>query len=414
MDSCTETRCCDVAIVGGGMVGLSLASALRLLPLDVVVVEPAPVGSSEAPSFDERTTALSNGSRRILEGLGAWRAVAAETAAIRHIHVSDRGRFAFARLSAEEQGVPALGYTITNRVLGAALAALCEPAPRVELRAPARVTAVHPGLDTVALEVEGDRPGRIEARLVVAADGAKSAVREAFGIEATVWDYGQQAVIANVATDQYHDSVAYERFTADGPIAVLPLPDGRCTIVWTLAPAAASEVLALADGAFLARLQDAFGYRLGRFTRVGHRYAYPLSLTRSDRQVAQRGVIIGNAAQGLHPIAGQGFNLGLRDVATLAEVIADELREHGAAADPGAARVLARYAEWRLADRRNVIAFTDGLVRLFGNPLLPLRAARGAGLLLFDLFTPAKHAFARVSMGLAGRLPRLARGVPLA
>jgi 2-octaprenyl-6-methoxyphenol hydroxylase len=184
--------------------------------------------------------------------------------------------------------------------------------------------------------------------------------------------------------------------------------------VWTVATAAAPALLELDDADFLGRLQDAFGWRLGRLRRVGQRQAYPLSLTRSQRQVAPRAAIIGNAAQGLHPIAGQGFNLGLRDVATLAEVIADELRERGAEADPGAPRVLDRYAAWRRSDRRNVIAFTDGLVRLFGNPLLPLRAARGAGMLLFDLFPPAKEGFARVTMGLAGRLPRLSRGVPLA
>jgi 2-octaprenyl-6-methoxyphenol hydroxylase len=197
-------------------------------------------------------------------------------------------------------------------------------------------------------------------------------------------------------------------------MALLPLSDGRCTVVWTMAPAAAEATMALDDHAFLAALQDRFGYRLGRFTRVGRRHSYPLSLTRSGRQVATRAAIIGNAAQGLHPIAGQGFNLGLRDVATLAEVIADDLRARGADADPGAADVLERHAEWRRSDRRTVIAFTDALVRVFANPLPPVRAARGASLLLFDLVTPAKHAFARVTMGLAGRLPRLARGVPLA
>lgn len=409
-----DTQRCDIAIVGGGMVGLSLAAALRTLPLDIVVVEPVPPGSDAQPSFDERTTALSNGSRRILEGLGAWQRVAAEATPIRHIHVSDRGRFAMARLSAEEQGVPALGYTLTNRVLGLALAEACRPAERVEVACPATVTGVEPGPERVRLSVAGARQGTLEARLVVAADGARSAVRDALGIEATVWDYGQHALIANLVPEKFHDYVAYERFTDDGPMALLPLSDGRCTVVWTMPPAAAEAVMALDDHAFLAALQDRFGYRLGRLQRVGRRHGYPLSLTRSDRQVAARAVIIGNAAQGLHPAAGQGFNLGLRDVATLAEVIADELRTRGADADPGSEEVLGRYAGWRRADRRTVIAFTDALVRVFANPLPPVRAARDAGLLLFDLVPPAKQAFARVTMGLAGRLPRLARGVPLA
>jgi len=414
VNSPADTKRCDIAIVGGGMVGLSLAAALRVLPLDVVVVEPVPAGSDTQPSFDERTTALSNGSRRILEGLGVWHRIAAEATPIKRIHVSDRGRFAMARLSAEEQGVPALGHTITNRVLGIALAEACGPAARVQTLSPATVDGVEPGPDRVRVAVEGAWRGMLEARLVVAADGARSAVRTAFGIGATVWDYDQHALIANVAPAKFHDFVAYERFTEEGPMALLPLADGRCTIVWTMAPAAAEATMALDDHAFLAALQDQFGYRLGRFTRVGRRHSYPLSLTRSDRQVAGRAVIIGNAAQGLHPIAGQGFNLGLRDVATLAEVIADDLRDRGGDADPGAAAVLQRYAEWRRNDRRTVIAFTDALVRVFANPLPPVRAARDASLLLFDLVTPAKHAFARVTMGLAGRLPRLARGVPLA
>ncbi len=405
---------CDVAIVGGGMVGLSLAAALSRLPLDVVVIEPVPAGEAGQPSFDSRTSALSNGTRRILEGLGVWRSVAAEATPIKRIHVSDRGRFAFARLSAEQQGVPALGYTLENRLLGAALWRAMSAAPRVKILSPAQVTRVTPGAERVDLAVEGCGETGVSARLVVAADGAKSAVREAFGIDATVWDYGQHAVIANVAAGRFHDFVAYERFTPTGPIAVLPLADGRCTIVWTLAPDAAREALALDDAAFLAAFQERFGHRLGQFTRVGKRHAYPLALTRSERQVAPRAVIIGNAAQGLHPIAGQGFNLGLRDVATLAEVIADEVRASGAAMDPGSPAVLERYADWRRADRRTVIAFTDGLVRLFGNPLAPVAAARSAGLLLFDLLPPAKDAFARVTMGLAGRVPKLGRGVPVA
>jgi len=407
------SRFCDVAIVGGGMVGLSLAAALRELPLDVLVIEPVPPGSETQPSFDERTTALSNGSRRILEGVGAWSRVAAEATPIRRIHVSDRGAFAFTRLTAEEQGVPALGYTLANRVLGDALAGTCRDAPRLGILCPARVTGLEPGDDRVGLTVEGAWTGTVHARLVVAADGAKSAVRAASGIDATVWDYQQHAVIANVVPEKFHDFVAYERFTPDGPIALLPLADGRCTIVWTLAPEEAARVLELEEHEFLRRLQDRFGYRLGRFLRVGRPHAYPLSLTRSQRQVAPRAVIIGNAAQGLHPIAGQGFNLGLRDVATLAEVIADDVTARGESADPGAASVLDRYADWRRADRRTVIAFTDGLVRLFGNPLGPVRAARGVSLLLFDLLPPAKQAFARVTMGLAGKLPRLSRGVPL-
>lgn len=396
----------DVAIVGGGMVGANLAAALLPLGLRLVLIESIPFGVAAQPSFDERTTALSNGSRRILTGMGLWREIAAEAMPIHRIHVSDQGRFGFARLDAREQAVEALGYVVPNRVLGAALWRRLEASASCTLLAPARVVDVETGAERVRVNIarNGDEMRTITARLVVVADGAQSTVREALGVEATTWDYGQTAIIANVETQRAHENVAYERFTPSGPIAVLPVRERCCAVIWTLAPEAAAATLALDDAQFLAALQDKFGFRLGRFLRVGKRSAYPLSLTRAQERVGTRVVIIGNAAQGLHPIAGQGFNLGLRDVATLAEVIADDL-QHVGEAEP-----LARYDEWRRQDRRSVIAFTDGLVRLFGNPLLPVKLMRDVGLLLFDLTPPAKDALAALSMGVAGRLPRLARG----
>jgi 2-octaprenyl-6-methoxyphenol hydroxylase len=399
----------DVAIVGGGMVGASLAAALTPLGLRVALVESVPLQSESQPSFDERTTALSNGSRRILASMGVWDAVAPEAAPIRRIHVSDQGRFGFARIDAAEEGVAALGFVLANRVLGAALwdRLACDPA--ITIFCPARVNDITASADTVSLLVGADQqpPRTLRARLLVAADGANSAIRKALGIEATHWDYEQTAIITNVATRKFHDHVAYERFTNTGPLAVLPLADGRCTVVWTLAPEVAEATMQLDDATFLARLQERFGFRLGRFTRVGRRHAYPLALTRAEERVGQRVVIIGNAAQGLHPIAGQGFNLGLRDVATLAEVIADSPVTLGDEA------MLARYDAWRRTDRRGVIAFTDGLVRLFGNPLGSVKVARDLGLLLFDVLPPAKSALSALSMGITGKLPRLARGVPL-
>lgn len=401
---------CDVAIAGGGMVGLSLAAALAPLPLTVTVIEPVAPEASLQPSFDARTTALSAGSRRVLEGIGAWAGIAAAATPIRRIHVSERGAFGFARLTAEEQGVAALGYTIENRLLGQALRERCATMPRL-LFVPAAATGLAPVED--GLRLATDRGDEIVARLVVAADGAQSAVRRALGIESTVSDYHQQAVIAHLDTERFHDHTAYERFTPQGPIAILPIAEGRSAVVWTLAPEAARRALGLDDAAFIAELQQAFGSRLGRFTRVGRRQAYPLALTRSDQLTAPRAVILGNAAQGLHPVAGQGFNLGLRDVAALAELLAEACATQGAAADPGAVALLARYADWRRPDREAVIRFTDSLVRGFGMPLAPLRMARATGLLAFDLLRPVKHEFARRTMGLAGRQPRLVRGLPL-
>ena len=386
------------------MVGLSLAAALARLPVEVAVIEPVAPEADEQPSFDARTTALSSGSRRVLEGIGAWPAVAARATPIRRIHVSERGVFGTATLTAAEQGLAALGYTIENRLLGTALRERVAQEPGVRLLH-ARVVAAEPGADAVRLRTDGGEA--LEARLLVAADGAQSAVRGALGIEASVSDYGQQAIIAHVDTTRFHDHTAYERFTQDGPLAVLPISEGRSAVVWTLEPGAARAALALGDAAFLAGLQEAFGLRLGRFTRVGRRQAYPLALTRAARITAPRAAIIGNAAQSLHPVAGQGFNLALRDVAMLAELIADS------GGDPGDPALLARYASWRAPDRAAVIRFTDALVRGFGLPLGPLRRARGQGLALFDLMRPAKHEFARRTMGLAGRQPRLVRGLPL-
>jgi 2-octaprenyl-6-methoxyphenol hydroxylase len=372
----------------------------------VAVIEPVLPASAAQPSFDSRTTALSNGSRRVLEGIGAWAGIANQATPIRRIHVSERGSFGTAILTAEEQGVAALGHTIENRLLGRALHERVAASPRIRL-VHAGVAAIQPGADAIRLTTDAGERG--DARLLVAADGAQSAVRAALGIEASVSDYGQHAIIAHVDTAQFHDYTAYERFTPTGPLAVLPIGEGRSAVVWTLEPGAARRALGLDNHTFLAELQAAFGLRLGRFTRVGKRQGYPLALTESVRLTAPRAVILGNAAQTLHPVAGQGFNLALRDVAMLAELIAE-----AGEGDPGAAALLERYADWRTPDRQAVIRFTDALVRGFGMPFAPVRHARGQGLVLFDLLRPLKHAFARRTMGLAGRQPRLVRGLPLA
>ena len=255
-------------------------------------------------------------------------------------------------------------------------------------------------------------PRALRASLVVAADGAHSVIRDQAGVVADHIEYEQTAITATLTTQQFHDFVAYERFTNDGPIAILPLQDGRCGVVWTRRPAEAARLLALPDAEFLRELQAAFGFRLGRFLRVGERKAYELVLSRAERHTAPRLAIVGNAAQGLHPIAGQGFNLGLRDAMSLAEVIADRRVE--GMRDVGDAELLREYAEWRESDRRRIVAFTDGLVRLFTSPLGLVRGMRSVGLLAFDIMPPAKTAMARLSVGAAERVPRLARGVPLA
>ena len=401
----------DIAIVGGGMVGASLAVSLEGLGLRVALIEAVPNDSASQPSFDERTTALSNGSRRILETLGVWAAVSDAATPIRKIHVSDQGRFGFARLDAAEQGLAAMGYVVPNRSLGAALWARLSRSESVRVFCPADVTRVHPMDRSVELVISAPGTLVIEARLVVAADGAQSAVRSAFGVAAEVRDYEQTAVITTVLPQRFHEYVAYERFTATGPLALLPLVDGRCTLVLTLKPDVAKAALAWSDEEFIAEVQRRFGFRLGRFLKAGRRVPYPLSLTRSDRLSSGRCVILGNAAQGLHPVAGMGFNLGLRDAASLAELVADNQRAQQP--DLGGGTVQADYDAWRAADRGGIIAFTDGLIRVFSNPLGAVQRLRNLGLLAFDVLPPVKSALSRLSTGASGRIPKLARGVAL-
>ncbi len=399
----------DVAIVGGGMVGASLAVALIGTGVRVLLIESVPFQSAVQPSFDARTSALGNASRRIFGALGIWEVIAAEAAAIRSIHVSDAGRFGFARLEAHEQGIEAFGYVVANRALGAALWQKLSTAPELTLRVPASLTQLQIDSAGAALTVAGaaGAPELFSARLVVAADGAHSQVRAAAGIEADVEDYGQVALVANVASDEPHAGRAFERFTPAGPLAVLPLHDGARVVIWACTPERAEQLLTLDEAGYLQQLQAVFGWRAGRFIRAGRRASYPLRLTRATAPVAARAVLIGNAAQALHPVAGQGFNLGLRDAAMLAEVIA---ATHG---DVGAAQPLQRFAEWRARDRSGVVHFTDGLVKLFGDTRPGAGLLRNLGLLMFDLAPPAKSALARLSAGFGGPTPRLARGLPV-
>ncbi len=408
----------DIVIVGGGMVGASLALALSGLPYRVAVVEAWPATSDAQPSYDDRATALAEGSRRIFDTLGCWTDLARDAAPIRRIHVSDRGRFGFTRLRAEDYGVEALGHVVENRRLGAVLWGALGRCPRVDLIAPWRVTAVAAEDDVARVELAPavDEAGagaerELTASLVVAADGARSRTREMLGMAVRIRDYEQHAVIANVTPgDAGRGDEAFERFTEDGPLALLPMTGGRWSLVWTATPARAAELVAADDDEFLAALQAAFGYRLGRLERTGRRQSYPLKLVRALDQRLGRVLLIGNAAHSLHPVAGQGFNLGLRDAAVLADVLATG---RGEGREPGDAETLQAYLDWRREDHERVIAMTDSLVRVFTNPLGAVRAARALGLVGLDLIGPAKTRFARQSMGLHGRLPRLARGLPL-
>jgi len=285
----------------------------------------------------------------------------------------------------------------------------------LEVLCPGRIVAARLSRDTAMVTIdEAGEQRELSCDLLVAADGANSAVREMVGITATQQAYGQRAVIGNLLPEKPLEQCAYERFTEHGPLALLPIADDRAGFVWTVSEQNAERVLGLDDATFLDELQQQFGYRLGEFSKVGKRAAYPLVLSRAMRLTAERAVLVGNAAHGLHPVAAQGFNLGLRDVAALCDCIADALKEHGNANDIGDFSVLERYARWRRNDQKKLVGFTDGIVRLFGQSRPPLRVLRNVGMLGFDLVPGVRNLFAKHTMGLAGRLPRLSRGVPLA
>lgn len=412
----------DIIIAGGGMIGTSLGLALQPLNLRVGIVEAVARGAEHQPSFDDRGTALSRSSQRTFEAMGLWPQIVAAATPIRNIHVSDKGRFGFSHIDAEEQKVEALGYVVINRVLGQVLSSSLAQAKGLDFMCPARISAVRSTADQVSVTVDESAGQRmLTSSLLVVADGAGSTVRDMIGISASRVDYQQWAVVGNVLPEHAHDNRAFERFTEDGPVAMLPLADNRAAFVWIMRPDRAKEMLSLGDREFTAALQDSFGFRLGGFSKIGRRSAYPLALTRAHGLIARRSVLVGNAAHGLHPVAAQGFNLGMRDVAALSDCILDAQidaldgrnPDFADAVDPGAASILEDYANWRRADQRKLVRFTDGIVHLFNDSRPPVRLLRNLGMLGFDMIPGVRSAFARHTMGLAGRLPRLARGLPL-
>ncbi|MBT8088729.1 MAG: 2-octaprenyl-6-methoxyphenyl hydroxylase [Gammaproteobacteria bacterium] len=404
----------DIAIAGGGMIGTCLALALAPLGLRIAVVEAVARKASRQPSFDDRSTALSRSTQRMFEAMGLWNEIVAASTPIRSIHVSDRGRFGFSHIDAEEQGVEALGYVVINRVLGSVLQSALQTLNGVDVICPARIVDLELAPEEARAGVEPGNGERLNLRckLLVAADGANSSVREMMGISVQKREYGQRAVIGNLLSENKLNNRAFERFTPQGPLAVLPVADGRAGFVWAVSEHDAQRVLALDDETFLRELQEEFGYRLGAFSHAGKRASYPLALSKALRLTATRSVLIGNAAHGLHPVSAQGFNLGMRDVAALCDCIADSLADSDGI-DPGDEELLQRYANWRRSDQNKLVRFTDGLVRLFGSRRRPFRTLRNLGMLGFDLIPGVRSEFAKHTMGLAGKLPRLSRGVPL-
>lgn len=409
----------DLVIAGGGLAGATLALALaRALPmLRVTVVEAFPLAAdalpdSYQPSYDARSTALAWGSRLIYEDLALWPALARHATPIRHIHVSDRGRFGATRLAATDHGQDALGYVVDNRWLGLCLMAALRDCPQIRWLAPAKVANVVPQAEGVSVSIDTDGAiTSLAARCVVIADGGRSGLRETLGFRVEHTDYGQHALIANVSTTDSHRFTAYERFTEAGPMALLPqggpVRAGHSSaLVWTLAGDELAQILAASDADKCQRLQRRFGWRLGRFSRIGQCNHYPLSLTTVHEAVRPGMALIGNAAHTLHPVAGQGFNLALRGIMALVEQF--QLAE-AQGLSLGDLQVLRAYQDNHRADWQQTVRFSDSLIQLFGQSMPAVAMARDAGLVGLDLLPAAKRWFARSAMGLGGRRPTFDR-----
>ncbi|MFN2328252.1 MAG: 2-octaprenyl-6-methoxyphenyl hydroxylase [Chromatocurvus sp.] len=403
------TRTANVVIAGGGMVGISLALHLAAsLPesQSVTLIESYPLRGGNGdyhPSFDARSTALSYSSRLIYEDLGLWQTLSTWAEPIRRIHVSSQGRFGSSLMDADDQGWPGLGYVVENAWLGRVLLEALLASSRIQIVSPASAIAAKPRDGRMEVSLDTADPGTLVADLLVIADGAQSRLREGLGIGVSRRRYEQHALVANVAFAGPHSGVAYERFTADGPLALLPLPATadapyRAALVWTLPEERAHDLAAAEPAAFLQALQKTFGYRLGRAVQVGERFTYPLSLVESRECVRRHVVVVGNAAHALHPVAGQGFNLALRDVAALSAVLAQAEANGETTGDPV---VLARYAARQRADQQRTIAASDMLPGLFMNADPVFGLARDLALSGLDLARSAKSLFVRHAAGIA-------------
>lgn len=402
----------DVIIAGGGLAGATLALTLaRVAPdLRVTVVEAFPLSADALPdfyqpSYDARSTALASGSQLIFEELGLWSRLSEYATPIRHIHVSDRGRFGATRLNASDYEQQALGYVVDNRWMGLCLMQELL-ATDTQWQAPAEVIDMASTAQGVRVTLEsGDDTSALTAKCLIVADGGRSGLREKLGFQARHYGYNHNALIANVTTSESHQFAAYERFTEAGPMALLPhgspsRAGHQSALIWTLDDYELEEVLAMSEDNKRQRLQERFGWRLGRFAQIGECNHYPLTLTTVDEPIRPGVALVGNAAHTLHPVAGQGFNLALRGLMTLAEQFRLAVEQ---GRSPGDFQILRRYHELHRPDWQQTVQFSDSLIRIFGHSLAPVAAARDAGLMGLDLLPGAKRLFARKAMGRGGR-----------
>lgn len=395
----------DVVISGGGLSGALMALSLSSLvnhqqsPLRIAIVEANPVLTDPSKSFDDRVLALSHGSAEYLKNVGAWQYLQAHAEPISNIHISDRGHYGKARLYAEHHQVDALGYVAEMSFIGSALLKALALKQNITWFAPDSISDIHWQSEQVNIALNSGI--QLKCALLLACDGAHSTCRAFAKIASTSVDYQQSALIANVGTAKHHQNIAYERFTETGPIAMLPLSalpsnNGRCSLVWTLTPELAEQMLNLPEDEFAKQLENSFGLWLGNITQVGKRVVYPLKLLQAKDQVYHRMALIGNASHTIHPIAGQGFNLGLRDVSDMTDVIRHALAQQQ---DIGDFQHLMAYAHARKQDQKQVITLTDSLVTLFSNELPPLVAGRNIGLKVLNYLPSLKNALVKKTMG---------------
>jgi 2-octaprenyl-6-methoxyphenol hydroxylase len=397
-----ENTLYDIAIVGGGLAGNSLGLALNNHGLNIAIIEANTREEQANSPAGDRALALAAGTVAILNSLGAWQAVSAKATAIKDIHVSDRGHFGKVRLSACKEKVEALGYVITAHDIESHLANLVENTSIARI-CPARLVglASEPNHVNVSL-IDHGKSIKLRSKLLVGADGGNSSVRTLLGIDQQCTDYNQTALVTTVKATLPHQNTAYERFTESGPLALLPIGKHDCSVVWTRTKEDAEALMAWSEEEFTQALQDCFGFRLGKLTLSAPRRAFPLSLIRAQKMHSGRVVLIGNAVHQLHPVAGQGFNLGLRDVQQLSDLI---LARHKSTEDIGDPDFLENYVAARQRDHSQTIAFTDSLVKLFSNTMPALTLARNIGLATLDHLPFAKSLLSRHAMGLTQHLP---------
>jgi len=401
----------DVVIIGAGMVGASLACALAPAGLRIAIIEVVPLKDNSQSSYDDRGITLSPSSKRILESIGVWQDVQQQANAIKKIHVSEQGRFGFARLDAVEESCSELGHVVVARSLGQALHKQLSDYENISLICPAELKHFHRHGAGMTVEIaHSEKIESINTGLLVGADGGNSLVRRLAGINTNEQDYKQTAIVANVTTQRANQSTAYERFTVHGPIAFLPIDKNRSVLVFTVDEGNAQRYLNMSDDQFIRAVETEFGRRLGRIEQIGQRRSYPIRFVEAIEQFQEQLILLGNAAHTIHPNAAQGFNLGLRDVAGLAECIFAGLEKGLAIGDIS---LLENYLALRSPDQQRVMRLTNRIAESFYNNFPLLVPARNLALLILDAIPDIKASFVQQAMGLSGLQPRLIRSEKL-